>query len=109
MTETFTRSRRNFKNRSGYVLMGPLGAIEFWHHNDDHEISGVEQHSRTNKFGSFERDHCDLLGGKCWHDGTSLWASEYWVPRFKMLGEEWVWEELERTYSKWFAETEAAP
>ena len=26
------------------------------------------------------QEHCWLLEARCWHDGTSLWASEFWVP-----------------------------
>lgn len=25
-------------------------------------------------------DYCWALGKPCWHDGSSLWASEYWIP-----------------------------
>ena len=25
-------------------------------------------------------DHCHLLQAPCWHDGTSLWATEHWIP-----------------------------
>jgi len=63
----------------------------------------VETHQRTPmSYSSFKvaPDHpdCVVLGGPCWHDGTSLWAHEHWIPLYEALGEEWVWGELERTY-----------
>ncbi len=27
-------------------------------------------------------DHCWLLDGPCWHDGSSTHASEVWIPRW---------------------------
>jgi len=24
--------------------------------------------------------NCWLIGGPCWHDGSSLWAKEHWIP-----------------------------
>lgn len=26
--------------------------------------------------------NCWIIGGDCWHDGSSLQASEYWIPRW---------------------------
>jgi hypothetical protein len=50
---------------------------------------------------------CSLLGGgKCWHDGTSLWASEHWAPGFANGGAEWVWRELRKTYQRWLVDRE---
>ena len=30
------------------------------------------------------QNKCWLLGGPCWHDGSSLQASEYWIPSWKL-------------------------
>lgn len=27
--------------------------------------------------------NCVVLGGSCWHDGTSLWAAEFWIPSWQ--------------------------
>ena len=47
-------------------------------------------------------ENCWILGGPCWHDGTSLWASEHWLPHFRTSGTDWVWAELERRHKQEF-------
>ena len=47
---------------------------------------GLEVHYRAPP--SYMRDQsplekCHLLGGPCWADGSSLQASEIWIPRWK--------------------------
>lgn len=37
--------------------------------------------------------------GKCWHDGTSLWASEYWIPYVLPRGDKIIWETIEFNYN----------
>ena len=49
---------------------------------------GIEYHYRTPpdymKEDAPSHHNCFLLGGPCWHDGSSLQASEYWVPLWEM-------------------------
>lgn len=51
------------------------------------EYGGLEYHHRTCPAGQNEppnHHNCPLLGGICWHDGTSLYASETLIPRWKL-------------------------
>jgi len=49
--------------------------------------SGLECHYRTAP--DYMRDQapsqkeCWLIGGPCWHDGTSFYAEEHWVPMWQ--------------------------
>lgn len=52
--------------------------------------------------------HCDILGGECYYDGSSLYAEKV----FDMLlggGSEAVWKHLEELYSERFLSREATP
>lgn len=67
---------------------------------------GLEIHSRT-PFDCSDNDapdhaDCRFIDGPCWHDGTSLWASEYWLPGFQEGGTDWLWPRLEREYAERF-------
>lgn len=101
------RVERNNHGRRSFAIVGPKGAVEFWFEPGNLSISGVEYHARDGA-GHWETEpsypDCELLGGNCWHDGTSVWAHEHWVPGFNRGGEEWVWAELGRTFAKWSAE-----
>lgn len=74
-------------HRHNWELIGSNGGISF-HVNvcDDknsHEpTAGLEFHHLT---GTGAPDHvdCKLTGGRCWHDGTSLYASESLWPAIK--------------------------
>lgn len=48
---------------------------------------GIEFHSRSpwpsSPDSAPDHDQCWLLKGPCWHDGSSLQASEYWIPRWQ--------------------------
>jgi len=86
-----------------YQYQGLLGAITFnvsapsrdederYHNENEGRMGGVEFHWRApvEDYFGVEPHHknCDALGGACWHDGTSLWASEYWIPRWLMCSE----------------------
>ena len=108
------KETRREGNEIGWAVVGKHGAIEFWMFSDDHlkglglstrSLGGVETHQRTpfeysQSQGTPDHEECPVLDGPCWHDGTSLWASEHWIPKYRILGEEWVWAELERTYRK---------
>jgi hypothetical protein len=68
-----------------YTVIGRAGAIHF-HVTDLGEDSptrysaGLEMHSRAPLCDSPPHEKCWLIGGPCWHDGTSLYAQERLVP-----------------------------
>lgn len=75
-----------------WTLKGPKGAIHIWAMENSEEwvaifgdrfSGGVERHSPTPVY-SFDtaphQEHCWLLEGPCYHDGTSLYFSENIAP-----------------------------
>jgi hypothetical protein len=58
---------------------------------------GVEMHKKTAK-GEGNHEHCWLLNAPCYHDGTSLWASETVMPAFISGGCDAVYPLLESCY-----------
>lgn len=81
-THPFSSTRHNWE------FVGPNGAVNF-HVSIMDEIEkypdpscGLEFH---HLIGSGAPDHvnCPLTGGRCWHDGTSLYASETVWPMVK--------------------------
>lgn len=90
-----------------WCVIGPAGAIDF-HMNQQPLpngmgwIGGIEEHRRTPaKYQEWRRpDHaaCWLLEGPCWHDGSSLYASDYLIPLYHALGEDGLWRQLEQEY-----------
>jgi len=70
-----------------YELVGAKGGVHL-HVNGPHQTpsgehwsSGLEYHSRT-AWDDVPPHHteCWLLKCPCWHDGTSLYAEEYYLP-----------------------------
>jgi hypothetical protein len=51
---------------------------------------------------------CWLVGGPCWHDGSSLWADEYWIPRWKNdpQDHDGMFERLRVEYANQFMRTD---
>jgi hypothetical protein len=102
-------TRRSKEHTKGWAVVGSKGAVEF--HiitSDTHPlVGGVETHyGSPPEYMNNEPPHhtdCPLIG-TCWHDGTSLWAEEYWIPLYQKLGEEWVWYRLELLYYEIFPE-----
>ena len=103
----FSRARHGGQHFS-IVVLGDEGAIEFhfvtmddrkYDHAGTFPLSsmGVEMHKRVSE-SEANRGHCDLAGGPCYHDGTSLWASETVMPAFMSGGSEAVYPYLERCY-----------
>lgn len=103
-------------------VIGPDGGCEFHFtcHNEEARRYGegaitpggfechFKAHSRPDYYAEHEKPHrtdCSVTGGDCWHDGTSLWASEHWLPGMAHGGEEWVWRELEAAYRDKIAAT----
>lgn len=79
--------------RHNWELVGPLGAVHF-------HVSMYEEHTPScglefHHTDAFRRktgyrcdeapDHidCPMTGGACWHDGTSLYASEHLWPQIE--------------------------
>lgn len=49
------------------------GGIEFhWRSPPEYMRNEVPSHK-----------NCGVLGGPCWHDGSSMQASEFWIPAWK--------------------------
>lgn len=84
-------------NRVGIVAQDARGAVEVWHELFDLDsmtmspearalladgIGGVEVHSRRPMFGLDDPNipDCDILGGPCWTDGSSLAWRETFAP-----------------------------
>lgn len=79
-----------------YVVEGAIGACEFWvreNHPIVHEpgqskfSAGFETHD-TRPSGNKPPDHgngcCWALSGRaCWHDGSSTYGMEHWLPRWE--------------------------
>ena len=100
-------------------VSGPDGGCEFWFNCRNEEqrrygegaitLGGFEchwkEHSRPDYYKDREAHYtdCTITGGACWHDGTSLWANEHWLPGMTSGGEEWVWRELEAEYLRQIA------
>lgn len=94
-------------------VIGPGGAIEFhfrtvedrkYDHYGTFPLSsmGVEMHKRV-PVAESNYEHCALIDAPCYHDGTSLWASEVVMPAFMIGGSEAVYPILERCYFERFA------
>ena len=73
------------------------------------QASGFEYHWKRHSKPDYFKDEdeaphndCTITGGECWHDGTSLWASEHWMPLYRAIGPEATFEHLEAQYRKTF-------
>lgn len=106
-----------------WIYVGALGAVDFHCTNrstlermrattgmaDLWRSGGIETHYRTPP--DYMRDdqpsheHCWILGGKCWHDGSSLAATERWIPLLESCGEEAIWSALRVRYADVFGES----
>jgi hypothetical protein len=73
-----------------YEIVGGLGGAHL-HFSGPHKIgereerwsAGLELHSRAPlDEGPPSHDRCWLLECPCWHDGTSLYAEEHFLPMF---------------------------
>ena len=93
-----------------FVCKGEDGAVQFlmssgWYLDlPPHPPKAFDlgYHSREPITGhETEFDECDILGGKCYYDGSGLQAEPI-LEKFLREGEEAVWEELEEYYQKIF-------
>lgn len=66
-----------------WELVGEFGGLHFSasFHGDDWSC-GLEIHSLAGE-GAPNHVNCRLTGGRCWHDGTSLYARETLWPRIE--------------------------
>jgi hypothetical protein len=86
----YTWQRPFTSTRHNWEVVGPKGAVHFHASiNDDDKydpICGMEFHYCEPP--EYMKNHapshvdCKLTGGRCWHDGTSLYASQLW-PRIE--------------------------
>lgn len=90
------RNRYEYQARFGtprhdWVCIGARGAIHLHisgpHGFDGREnwSTGLEMHSRTPPEymqDDAPHDDCWVLKCPCWHDGTSLYAEEFYLPRW---------------------------
>lgn len=108
-----------------FAVLSPAGAVElrFAVHMDEHgdqvwnshgegvvRARGIEVHSATPLYQSDlepSDTQCWLIGGKCWHDGTSLWAIEHVLPGLKAGGTDWLWPVLEERHAAQFGPKES--
>ena len=95
-----------------FAIVGEAGAVELrvWAGEADPGLYmapvsslGFEVHERVAATDA-RHANCWLLNGPCRHDGTSLWASEYWLPNLMQYGTDWLWPRLEREYAERFPE-----
>lgn len=90
-----------------WILVGTEGAVDF---HVSHAIAqfaylgrtgGIEEHHRSRVPYMDEKpshDNCWILNGPCWHDGSSLYASEVLIPIFESGGESAIWIALRGEY-----------
>lgn len=101
-----------------WSLRGPRGGIHF-HASLTPEYApscGLEFHRDFDPSGGADaasHKNCWLTGGKCWHNGTSLYASEHLWPMIKMYldrgDHESTFRILEQEYNEHFARFSPAP
>lgn len=90
-----------------WELVGPNGAIHFHvSMTPGYEPScGLEYHHLSGD-GAPNHIDCPLTGGRCWHDGTSLYAGEYVWPQveasLKIGDHETIFRTLEYEYNRHF-------
>lgn len=93
------RCRYEYKKDVGWPehiwsIVGPLGAIHFHvsenpkksEHEANRYSGGIELHYRSPPDYMKDQaphENCWLLKNACWHDGSSLQATEWWIPRWR--------------------------
>ena len=103
-----------------WSVVGPEGGVHIWARestmkfSNERFIGGVEVHAKKPMYGDqpVSHEHCWLLGGPCYHDGTSLYFSERIEPYlrgdpFSDATHEFVNAELLDWYQDKFAAREA--
>lgn len=92
-----------------WSLRGPYGGLHLSINIVEgyEATAGLEFHHNYDPSGGQEAAHhkdCWLIGGPCWHDGTSLYASETVWPRVRdmMPDHEAIFAYLETLYDEHF-------
>lgn len=94
-------------------VVDEVGGIHFWTQLSRSEICGIEQHGRKPLYDWSDpkvpdNNDCWLLGGPCWHDGSSLVAEEVYLPIYLRCNEsgdfEPLWKKLEGEHRRRFGE-----
>lgn len=104
-----------------YVVIGEEGAIHFRIHESSEDSrrtfgerywGGVEIHSKKQLFDWADKptsDNCWILGCQCWSDGSSLIATERYIPEWEFcerIGDfKSLWLSLECMYRSRFRES----
>lgn len=101
-----------------WQFRGPDGGIHFRAHvaakpGEYSDSAGLEFHHNFQPYGEPEAAHhapCWLTGQPCWHDGTSLYASETIWPMVKamMPDHDAIFRLLEGEYEEHFAKLREA-
>lgn len=104
-----------------YIVIGEEGAIHFHFMKSSkgsQEIfgerywGGIEIHSKKQMYDWSEQptsDNCWILGCQCWSDGSSLMATERYIPEWEFCERtgdfESLWLSLEHMYRNRFKES----
>jgi len=111
------RCKMNIYERFGawaasYEAIGAKGAVHYHvsrHMDSEGNISytsGLEYHFRSPpaymQDSPPSHDECHLLKAPCWHDGTSLYASEVYEPLFLRSQHESIFRQLEHDAERTF-------
>lgn len=101
-----------------WELIGAKGGLHLHisgpHHysGEDHWSAGLEYHGRGPRHGDNappNHDECWLLHCPCWHDGTSLYAEERYLPMFHAGEFGAIFRYLAADARRYFEETPDAP
>lgn len=95
-----------------YEVVGAKGGValnisSYGKEGDEHNgwSAGIEYHRRESPDGSApDHDRCYLLNCPCWHDGSSLYAQETWLPRHLHSSTEDVLLGLQHEAERYFNE-----
>jgi hypothetical protein len=99
--------------RKEWCVSGEYGSLSFWVQEYSPEwqnqygekyYGGIENHYNDKSKPEYLSENskhmdCNCNGGLCYHDGTSLWASEYWIPYILPLGQDSIWSMLTYHYN----------
>ena len=101
LVQEYRMSKRGNTIRHSFVCYGPKGALEVWV-MDDCKGAGMELHRKEppDYMNADNPSHtdCTFTGGKCWHDGGSLYAMEQLMP---------IWRDTQNIDSMLFHATAA--
>jgi len=111
--EKYSWSRHWGTPQHWWELVGPNGAIHFHVSMSEEKYggptAGLEFHHLSGE-GAPHHLNCPLTGGRCWHDGTSLYASETLWPQIEPMlrsgDHDGIFRALEWEYDRHFDQTD---